>query len=390
MVLLEQKLIYLTDSLVPSNIKEQSPQFYELIKAFLANIENVQTSINNKFLDVIDISKIKNDEILKLYLDTYTAQFGFERDLDYKTLTNVIKVSKELSTRKGTILIYTILTKLLVYLLPQIGTTYSEKLDLYNNSTDETVKAELEIELETLRINNWDLGILNYFYYNGTTEDPQEFDSSNPENENIIPYRYRIESDYEESIFNKYFKEFCHPLGWELEFINIIYRFLIDTANLSCNFYLYDCFVLPELYVGDEVYTSEDGLDNLVKYPFTIYDKTILDSYTLERYNEILSSVTNTSAIQIDNNNIVYNFDNFNTELPYDDINEAVLRERNGNSSDLDNLDYSLKAPNDGGLALVGQKYYYNNKISNWNGGVLTNNDSNTVVYQQFISNVKK
>lgn len=389
MVILEQKLIDLADSLVPINIKEQSPQFYDLVKAFLANIEDVQSSINNRFLDVIDVTKIKNEEILRLYLDTYSAQFGFDEDIDPVTLTNVIRVSKELSTRKGTRLIYFILTKLLIYLLPQIGTTYSEKLKEYNETTDEIAKAELELELEVLRINNWDLGILNYYHYNATSGLAQEFDSTNPENENIIPFRYRIESDYEESIFNKYFKPFCHPLGWELDFLTIIYRFLVDTANLSSNFYLYDCFVLPTINVGDEVYVSEDSKGNIIKYPFTIYPDVILDTYTEENLLNYISKVVNVNALSIKDNNIIYKFNNFNTEMPYTDINNASLRDKIGSYTNPNDLDYVLKAPSDGSLALVGQQYFYNNNISNWNGGVITNNNSNTVVYQQIISNRK-
>lgn len=389
-IIQEQKLVNLTDSLVPENIKNSSPQFYGLVKSFLRNIEDVQSSINNNMLDVIDISKIKNSEIIDIYIDTYSAQFEFDDDIDSTTLTSLIRVSKDLSTRKGTSLIYTILTKLLVYLIPQISTTYSDKLAQYNTITDDVAKAELEAELELLRINNWDFGILEYYNYNKTSGEPQLFDSSDSENENIIPFRYRIESDYEESIFNKYFKPFCHPLGWELEFISVIYRFIVDTANLSCTFNLYDCFVLPELDVGSEVYVSEDGIENLVEYPHTVYNEAILGVYNQTLYNTIIDKVFNVGSVKIINDNIVYKFDNFGLEEPYEDSSTAILREKIGSYSNSSDLNYTLKSPGTGGLVLVGQKYYFNNLISNWNGGVITNNGSNTVVYQQFISNRKK
>ena len=109
-ILKVQKLELLADSLVPNNLKTTSPQFYGLVKSFLRNIENVQSSINNNFLDTIDISKIKNSDILRIYMDTYVAQLNFDDDVDVSILNDVAKVSKDISTRKGTILLYSIFT----------------------------------------------------------------------------------------------------------------------------------------------------------------------------------------------------------------------------------------------------------------------------------------
>ena len=55
-------LINLADFIVPEPIKQNSPQFYELIRAFLRNLESVQTSINSNFLDTIDYNKIQNTD----------------------------------------------------------------------------------------------------------------------------------------------------------------------------------------------------------------------------------------------------------------------------------------------------------------------------------------
>lgn len=387
-ILKVQKLELLADSLVPNNLKTTSPQFYGLVKSFLRNIENVQSSINNNFLDTIDISKIKNSDILRIYIDTYVAQLNFDDDVDVSILNDVAKVSKDISTRKGTILLYSILTKLLIYLLPNIGATYSTKIEQLKYATDEgTIKA-LEEEIEVLKINNYDLGYLQYYNLNSDGITYQYFDDTNPNNEDITPFKYKIETDYEESIFNKYFKPFCHPLGWEMEFISVINVLFLDKAEIYAQMTIYDCFVLPPFNVGSDVYVSEDNIGNTIKYPFTVYDDTVLDvdSDNLYIYQSIVSDV---SKVVIEDGKVLYKFKNFSTEQPYSIGQSVPLKNKIGNYEDANALDYYLQSPDSGGLALVGQEYRYNNKISNWNGGVITNNGNNLVVYKEIISNVK-
>ena len=383
-----KKLELLADTLVPSNLKSASPQFYGLVKSFLRNIESVQSSINNNFIDTIDITKIKNNDILKIYMDTYTAQLNFDDDVDVSILNDVAKVSKDISTRKGTILLYSILTKLLIYLLPNIGASYSLKIEQLKSATDEgTIKA-LEEEIEVLKINNYDLGYLQYYNLNADGVTYQIFDEDSNNNEDITPFKYKIETDYEESIFNKYFKPFCHPLGWELEFISVINVLFLDKAEIYAQMTIYDCFVLPPFDVGSDVYVSEDGIGNIVKYPFTIYDDAILDNNpdNLYIYQSIVSDV---GSVVVENDKVVYKFKNFSTEQPYGSTQTVPLKNKVGSYEDINALDYYLQSPDTGGLALVGQEYRYNNKISNWNGGVITNNGNNLVVYKEVISNIK-
>lgn len=389
MILEQRKLINLADALVPINFRENTPQFYELVKAFLANIQSVQNSINNNFLDTIDVNKIRNEDITRIYLDTYCAQFHFDSDVSAQSLNQLIRVSKDLSTKKGTSMIYSILTKLLVYLLPGIGTTYTIKLNEYNDATDEIVKAELEVELRALEESFKDYGIVQYYDFNSITGEPQL-----PEDnwdENIIPFRYRIETDYERYVFEKYFKPFCHPLGFEIEFVTNIYRYSIDSANLYCNFRLWDCFILPEVEISDDGnYISQDGINIETKYPFNYIKPVVLGDYDYMDFLELQSKVSNPNSLDVIDNKIVYTFQNFGLEEPYvkGDVN-AKLRIPIGEYSDNNKLDYYLQSPRTDNLLLVGQKYLTNNKISSINGGTVTNNGNNVVVYKQIISNKK-
>lgn len=387
------KLTNLTDVLVPNNIKQESPRFYELVESFLRNIEDVQSNINSKFLNSIDVEKINNDDIIKIYLDTYVGTLNISDVDNPSALTDLILVSKDLSTRKGTILIYNILLKLLVYLIPYIGSTYATKLEQLKSTTDEVTRKALEEELEELKISNGELGLLNYFNFNADTQLQQEFIPGSLDSENIIPFKYKIESDIEIEIFELYFKPFCHPIGWSVEFASTIQTIFSDKLDMYFRFNLYDCFVLPEVYVGDEVYVSEDGIDNDVEYPLNYYPDAILDTDTNENYEAIISMIVDTSRIIRNGTNIIYKFKNFNTEYPYikNGVEDTQIARRTtiGNAVNLGELSYSVNPPNDGGMALVGGVYVVNSQISNVNGGIITNNGNNLVTYKQIIDDVK-
>ncbi len=151
---------------------------------------------------------------------------------------------------------------------------------------------------------------------------------------------------------------------------------------------IYDIFILPAFNASDDILVSEDNTNKFIKYPLTHYNSAILDT-NINNFNTISSKFLNPSQVTMENNNVIYNFNNFNAEEPYTNANNATLRSRSGDFTNVNELNYELNAPSDGGLALVGQVYRYNSNISNWNGGVITNNGNNNVVYKQIISNIK-
>ncbi len=387
---LDKQLIDLADSLIPNQIKVNSPQFYNLLVAFMANVQDVQDSINQNFLNTIDVSKINNNEIIRIYLDTYLAQMNLTDVPNPEALVDMLRVSKDLTQKKGTILIYNILLKLLVYLIPSIGTAYSEIINQLKTETDPEAILDLEATLEQLRNDNNDEGFLEYFNFNRDSGLKQTFDPLSDQNENIIPFRYRLESDLEEEIFERYFKPFCHPIGWSLEFVTVINRTVSDSLSLGFTFNIFDCIVLPKTQANDGIRANTE-YDSEVKYPLNKLNDFILATDTDENYAEILTKVVNIDNVIRDGTNITYLHENFNTELPY--LNDGVIdttvdRQQNiGSFNDLDRLNYYIRQPSTGSMTTGNSIYRANNDIAGGNGGLFSNLNSNTVMYRKYIDN---
>lgn len=277
MIILENKLEYLADALIPESFRQNAPQFYELIKAFLINIQNVQDSINNNFLDTIDLTKIKNDEIKKIYINTFLAMMNLEDEQEIDGLVDLVRVNKELSELKGTALLYTLLSKLLVYVLPNIGTQYNTLYAEYLEATG-AAKVTLELQLEALRQANLDSG---------------NMDISNLYDEfgDVVPFNYSIITDFDTTSFYKYIYEFAHPSGWLLDFSNAIYQLINETIEKYEHITIFDSVDYSATELADPILGADIDLatisNNIVNT-----DRLYIDGvYVKYRYHDWIGEV---------------------------------------------------------------------------------------------------
>lgn len=302
---LEQKLENIADTLVPNHFQENAPQFYDLVKSFLRNIEDVQDSINGNFLDTIDITKIKNSDIIDIYVDTYLNQFDFDEDIPKDSMINLVKVSKSLSVRKGTISLYSILVKLLVYLLSDLSSQFLIKTNELKTATDESLIKQLEEELETLEINNLNEGYSEYYNYD-LNGNEQEFDDTSSNNENIIPFKYSFKSIYTIEVFEKYIKPFAHPIGWEVLYEQILRTYVEDTLPIYLRFNM--AIMRPLPYTGDEPYRIKVGTEE----DYEEYSKKITEQDNLvivdgELFYDYIPLKTCPKWLELDKDTIIDN-----------------------------------------------------------------------------------
>lgn len=288
------KLEDLADELVPEHFIQNAPQFYELIKSFLRNIQDVQQSINDNFLDTIDYDRIQNNDFKRLLLKTYVGTLDFDDVDDIESLGDLIKVSKDLSIMKGSSLIFNILIKLLIFILPNIGNTYNELLRQYLSEEDEIEKAILESQLTQLKNQNQSDGQVAYDeYYDEEGE--------------LIPFRYKLTADITEDIYYKYIRRFCHPAGWHDTFIPIFIKYLEDDGNAFLNGYdgftMYDMFSYP-LAINDGSVTLEGWTPG---FPTSAYQPALLG--VVGDYASIVSKISSLSNIIVENGNVYYAWD---------------------------------------------------------------------------------
>lgn len=309
MIEIDKKLELLASSIVPENFQEETPQFYGLIKSFLRNIEDVQQSINCNFLDCIDVTKIKNEDIVSIYLDTYLAQLNFDSTVSPKTLTDLLLVSKDLSTKKGTIALYKLMINLTVYLVDTVKTQYQTLLDSLENETDLEVIANIEEQIKLFKISNYKEGFFEYYQYDENDEE-YLFDLDSVNNENITPFKYKIKADIEKEIFEKYVKPFCHPLGWYVEYIQVLVTFAEEELNTYCRFNLKIVKNLPIPSAGDGYQAG-----NINQQYTESYDKVIIG--TEDEYDFLSSIVVDKSKVYIEDGNVIYDNDGISTIPPY-------------------------------------------------------------------------
>jgi len=297
MIKKSNKLEYLANTLVPDVIKNNSPQYYELVKAFLVNLESVQTSINMNFLDCIDFEKINNNEIKQIYIDTYLGQLDLKDEDNIESLGDLILVSKDLSVKKGTAIVYNLLINMLYYILPDIDNTFNTLLTEFNDpNTSEQRKAELEIIINEIKATGNIAGNIEVI--------------ENTDNEgNTIPFSYQVKSEIKEEVFEKYIKRFAHPAGWELEFTQAIIEYIFDTYTAKESVVIFDAFEYPFIDGSGDF----DGNNTSLIYPNNYYEDALLG---LEAdYNTIASKLLDSSKLYIQDGNVYYRFDNLNN--PY-------------------------------------------------------------------------
>ena len=296
-----QKLEDLAEELVPDHFILNSPQFYELVKAFLRNLQQVQESIDVKFLDTIDYDRIKNSDYKKIYLQTYLAMFGLENVDNYESLGDMVKISKDLSQLKGTSLIFAILVKLLVFIIPSVGGQYNDLLQEYIDETDPILKAELQKQLYELKLRNLDGGAVLYSEY---------FD----DDDNLIPFRYLIMADITRAVYEQYIKPFAHPAGWHDTFVPVWIAFFTDTLEIVTgysSFTLFDMFVYPQIVAN--ALTTLENEDNA--FPNNYYQRAELGLETA--YDYFASRMLVTSNLVKQNGKVYYVWDNMNNPPTY-------------------------------------------------------------------------
>ena len=284
-------LINLADFIVPEPIKQNSPQFYELIRAFLRNLESVQTSINSNFLDTIDYNKIQNTDFQKIILDIYLSTLDLKNEPNLAAIGNVIDISKDLGLVKGTVLIYEILVRLLLIIVPGIGTQYNLLVVEYNNPLTTPVrKRELETEILQIEYDS---------YINGIVKIKEVFDS----NGNIIPFMYETVIDLDILYYEKYIRPFAHISGWEETFIWGISPIMIERIEMYDVLNIYDTFDFPVPPIdGSIVYDS-------LTYPDSIYAPALLG--VSADYSTIAGLIYNKGNLYDDGTNVYYIWDLF-------------------------------------------------------------------------------
>ena len=292
-----QKLTDLIDDLVPEHFATNAPQFYNLVYAFLENIQDVQESIDCNFLDTIDYNRIKNPEFKKIYLQTYLAMFDLEEADNTESLSDMLKVSKHLGTLKGTQALFKILLRLLSYVVPSIGNTYNTLLLEYENEEDPIRRAELEQELSNLKLNSLQTGQIIY----------EEFQD---EFGNLIPFKYKITADITRDVYDKYIRSFAHPSGWIDEFVSAYISIISDDVEgLQGSFTLYDMFTYP-FVVADGQMKADQFIDD--DYPTRYYQPAELG---LEAdYDVIAGKMVDTSNLYIDSGKVYYAWEDMSKE----------------------------------------------------------------------------
>lgn len=299
-----RKLESLAEKLVPSKFRTDSPQYFELIKAFLINLQRVQDTVNNNLISMIDIDKIDNDEIVSIYVDTYLKTMNIS-DVDSITaMKDMTKISKELITKKGTSLLYNLLARLLAYLFPALLTQYKdlkERLEVANTQEDIDAINEQLLELENVSSN---LGYVDII---------EEEDESNPDL--VVPFTYIAESNYSREIFEKHIKPFCHPAGWHVQFIELIRVFAEDIYKEYLRFNMTVSKKFPKIRAGAG-YVSGNTNNRFTKY---FDDRIELGDSSREDYFRWV--IDDQSRLVVENGKVYYVGRGLNVTPPYKFLN---------------------------------------------------------------------
>ncbi len=339
---LTKKLEDLAQVLVPESFRSEAPQYYEMIKAFLANVQVVQESAGNNFLDLIDVDRITSNDILHLYFDTYLATLNIDATFDVTNAKDILKVSKDLSVRKGTPFIYGILINLLVFLFEDITNQYKELIDLVESGDlSEDEKAAILDEISLLR----EVGLTSSFVE--VTEDP------------VDPFKYSVSADFSKDAFEKYVKPFCHPAGWKLTFFQTVIRLMKESIESYESFELYQTFYLPTVNSNEGVVANQD--DFLPLIPF-------LDLYSLGTDLTTLQKKMKTpSRLYVAGGQVYYDFIKVSPMKWYTNRPIQTVTEDGVLKYDIRYNDSSIQFP--GSLYTANMIYYSNNPAVKANCG---------------------
>ncbi len=222
----------IAEMIVPEIIKINSPQYFDLIKAFLYQVKDSITLGDKSFLDLINVERITSEDVLKIYIDTYLSTLNIDKDQENLVLIkDIIKVSKDLSTSKGTVFLFTILVNILKYLIEDIATTYSDLVNSLNNPN--LSQSEKDSILEQIELQKDDeVGIII---------DIRETSA----------YHYDIVTTLRFDFVEKHIIPFCHPVGWIYNLAAIVRKLFVDNSFIHDSLKITSTIKIPVPVVGD-------------------------------------------------------------------------------------------------------------------------------------------
>lgn len=357
---IQKKLKALANQLVPETFRYESPQFYDFIVAFLENIQEVQEQINVNFINDINTEDIKYNDVLKLYFDTYLATMGLEEDTEFTKVKDLLKVSKDLSYLKGTPFIYGILINFLIYLVPTIKNEYLDLLALAENETDEIYKQKLLDDAGVLR--------------------EEGFTSSFVNVNEIDVFHYSIEADFKEELFDKYVKPFAHPAGWQVDFLQIVFRFIREDIENKEEFTIAQTFRLPGV-IADGYIPANNTSDEYPLLP--LYDTYALGSES--SLTEFQSQMINPQNLYVEAGNVFYDFVKITVSKYHQN---RPIENKSTDNMIWSNIRYSETAwefPHE--FYNVSMTYFTNIDGAYGNGSLFSNMDNKHINYRTIIQN---
>lgn len=234
------KLESLAERLVPAKFRSDAPQYYDLIKAFLVNLQGLQDIINESMTPIINLDKITENDIIEIYVDTYLKTLNLEDVETLDVMKDLVKESKELVSKKGTLVLYNILVRLLGFLFPSLNTQFVQLTEALELAETDEQRAEIQEQLDELAKLSLDAGWIEVSEYE---------DESN--SELVQPFIYLVRSNFSRVIFEKYLKPFAHPAGWHVDFVQVIRIFATENLTSYLRFNMTITKKLPTPKAGD-------------------------------------------------------------------------------------------------------------------------------------------
>lgn len=273
----------LASVLVPETLKENSKEFYDLIKAFCKQLMNTKEYYEDGYDRLINIDKVTNEEIIKVYIDTYVKTLNIDSEQENVVLIkDLIKISKDLSVSKGTVYLFNLLASILKYLLREVNTSYDTLVAQLDNPS--LTDAEREAISEQIE---------NQKSYNDQLITVKETSA----------YRYNIYSILTQDFVEKHIIPFCHPTGWIYTFYQTAVYVYIENLNAQDSLSMYSTIKIPVPVVGDDF--SELLFTPLCPNIFDYYYGDI-DLGPENQWDELYSKTYNTSRLYISNGRVYY------------------------------------------------------------------------------------
>ena len=204
--------------IVPEKIKEHNPKFLEFVRTFLDHIKTSIHYADTNFIDLIDIDRLSNDEIIKIYLDTYVSTLDLSSTSTFKDVRlakDVIGISHDIVNNKANAFAYKILLSIISY-LTSVSTPYQELLnDLDKPTTSPERRREIVKQIDRQRHMN-----------NGVMVEIKEDPSK--------PFQYKMITTAPITFLDKHIVPFIHPIGWAYD-LRRLFRIILEDDEVGSN-----------------------------------------------------------------------------------------------------------------------------------------------------------